>query len=62
MSDRPMGTGWPRKVIPVSIQNVLVTVILAVIAVALLIWFFGDFLDDKDRKERDSAPITAVIR
>jgi hypothetical protein len=47
-----------------SIQNVLVTIILGIIAVALVIWFFGDFLnlDDKDRRDRGSAPISAVIR
>jgi len=44
----------------VSIQNVFVTIILGVIAVALLIWFFGDFLDDKD-KGRDSAPISRTL-
>jgi hypothetical protein len=43
-----------------SIQNVLITVILGVIAVALVIWFFGDFLDDKD-KGRNSAPISRTL-
>jgi hypothetical protein len=62
MPGRGLGTAGVGEVIPVSIQNVLVTIILGVIAIALLIWFFGDFLDDKDRKDRNSAPIAAVIR
>lgn len=44
-----------------SLERVLILVILAVIAVALLIWFFTDVVDVSDDGKRDAGVITRTL-
>lgn len=45
-----------------SLQNILITIILGVVAAALLIWLFTDVLDaDNDRRDRPSTPVVSTL-